>query len=145
MARSGRGVRIIVDTNIFVSGLLSRTGPPGQIVNAVIDGRITALFSEQTFAELEDVLGRARLARFFSRAGVDAQQFLVELHRIAEFLSAGETNLFIRDPKDAPLLALLGTEPPPDALVTGDNDFTEPSYAGVPVLTPALLVEILDQ
>jgi len=136
-------VRAIVDTNIFVSGLLSRTGAPALCVDAVIDGRITAVFSEQTFAELDDVLSRERLGRFFSNAGVDTRRFLTELRRIAEFVTPGQNRLFIRDPKDEPFLALVVTEPLVDALVTGDKDFTEVSYEGVPVYTPALLAQLL--
>jgi hypothetical protein len=44
---------------------------------------------------------------------------------------------------DEPFLALVGIEPLVDVLVTGDKDFTEASYGGVPVYTPALLAEFL--
>ena len=53
--------RAIVDTNVFVSGLIN-PGAPGTIVDAVIDGRITPVFSAETLAELGDV--RPQLQRF---------------------------------------------------------------------------------
>ena len=71
-------------------------------VDAMIDGRITAVFSQQTFAELDDVLSRERLERFFSKAGVDTRHFLTDLRQIAEFVTPGQNRLFIRDPKDEP-------------------------------------------
>ena len=33
-------MRVVVDTNVFVSGLINPRGAPGAIVDAVIEGRI---------------------------------------------------------------------------------------------------------
>jgi putative PIN family toxin of toxin-antitoxin system len=49
-------VRVIVDTNVFVSGLINPGGAPGVVVGAALDGRVTPVFSIETLAELRDVL-----------------------------------------------------------------------------------------
>ncbi|MEK7223500.1 MAG: putative toxin-antitoxin system toxin component, PIN family [Pseudomonadota bacterium] len=54
-------MRVIIDTNVLVSGLISRSGPPAQIINAVLRGEIVPVMSDVTFAELEEVLHRPRL------------------------------------------------------------------------------------
>ena len=36
-------MQVIIDTNIFVSGLLNKKGAPGQIINALLQGDIIAL------------------------------------------------------------------------------------------------------
>jgi hypothetical protein len=41
------GVRVVVDTNVFVSGWINPWGAPGTIVDAVIEGRITHVFSSE--------------------------------------------------------------------------------------------------
>ncbi|WP_295586323.1 putative toxin-antitoxin system toxin component, PIN family [uncultured Lamprocystis sp.] len=64
-------MRAIVDTNILISGLLSKAGVPGKIVDAIVAGRITAVFSSETLAELRDVLTRPRLQPYLTRAKVD--------------------------------------------------------------------------
>ena len=89
------------------------------------------------------MLSRERLEWFFSKGRVDTRHFLTDLLQIAEFVTPGQSRLFIRDPKDEPFLALVGTKPLVDALITGDKDFTEASYGGIPVYTPALLARLL--
>jgi hypothetical protein len=41
-------VRVVIDTNVLVSGLISRSGPPARIVNAVLRGEIVPVMSEAT-------------------------------------------------------------------------------------------------
>jgi putative PIN family toxin of toxin-antitoxin system len=53
LRRCERNVRVVLDTNIIVSGLMSVTSPPAQILNAVRVGQVVAVMSEATFAELE--------------------------------------------------------------------------------------------
>ncbi|TAJ08565.1 MAG: putative toxin-antitoxin system toxin component, PIN family [Nitrospirae bacterium] len=49
-------MRVIVDTNIIVSGLISSSGPPAKIVNALLQGLLIPVLSPDTLAELETVL-----------------------------------------------------------------------------------------
>ena len=51
-------MRVVLDTNILVSGLITSTAPPAQILNALRDGRLVAVMSEATLAELAAVLQR---------------------------------------------------------------------------------------
>lgn len=136
-------MRVILDTNVLVSGLLSRTGPPARVLDAVIDGRLTAVFSPETLAEFREVINRPRLRPYLTRAKVDPQAFMKRLAEIAEMTDVVPCNLPIRDPKDRPFLSLAAGARP-DFLVTGDKDFTADRYAGVPVITAALLARSLD-
>lgn len=56
-------MRVVVDTNILVSGLLSSKGAPARIVDAILHGSVVPIVSEATFAELKDVLSRPKLER----------------------------------------------------------------------------------
>jgi predicted nucleic acid-binding protein len=47
----GTNVRAIVDTNVLVSGLLSKSGAPRTIIDAIVSGRITPAFSAATLDE----------------------------------------------------------------------------------------------
>jgi putative PIN family toxin of toxin-antitoxin system len=58
-------VRVVLDTNIIVSGLMSVTSPPAQILNAIRVGQVVAVMSEATFAELAHVLHRPAVQRYF--------------------------------------------------------------------------------
>lgn len=51
-------MRIVLDTNVLVSALLSRDGPPGRLLAAVKRGDVTPVTSEAQLQELHRVLGR---------------------------------------------------------------------------------------
>jgi putative PIN family toxin of toxin-antitoxin system len=93
-------VRVIVDTNIIVSGLISPTGPPGNIVDALLQGFLVPVMSPATLAELEAVLMRPRLRTLFERAGVEAMEFLTEFRELADIVEPGPTDIAVRDAND---------------------------------------------
>jgi predicted nucleic acid-binding protein len=66
--KPGLKMRLIIDTNIFVSGLLNREGAPGKILDSVLYGDLIAVMSDTTFNELSEVLNRPRLAPYFKKA-----------------------------------------------------------------------------
>jgi len=68
-------VRIMVDTNIFVSGIISKKGTPAKIIEAILEGILVPVMSEATFAELQEVLHRPRLQIYFQRAGITPEFF----------------------------------------------------------------------
>ncbi len=54
-------MRIVVDTNVLVSGLLNADGPPGMVVNRVLSRAVIALYDSRMLAEYREVLARPRL------------------------------------------------------------------------------------
>ncbi len=54
-------MRAVVDTNILVSGLLSPSGPPAQVLAAITAGRLRLVVCAQIVAEYRAVLARPRL------------------------------------------------------------------------------------
>ncbi|MDR3313517.1 MAG: putative toxin-antitoxin system toxin component, PIN family [Oscillospiraceae bacterium] len=53
--------RVVLDTNILVSALLSPTGNPAKIYQLFFTGGLSLVFSADIFAEYHDVLLRPRL------------------------------------------------------------------------------------
>jgi putative PIN family toxin of toxin-antitoxin system len=93
--------RVVVDTNVLVSGALSATGPPGWIVEALIAGALTPVFDSAILAEYRDVLSRVELALPVDR--------VLELIDAIESLGIPVTTTpwpeRLPDPDDAPFLA----------------------------------------
>ena len=54
-------MRIVLDTNVLVSGFLSPHGPPGAILRSVLAGSVTLGFDERILAEYRDLLTRGSL------------------------------------------------------------------------------------
>lgn len=136
-------MRVIVDTNIIVSGLISPTGPPGNIVDALLQGFLVPVMSQATLAELEAVLMRPRLRTLFERAGIEAMEFLTEFRELADIVEPGFTDIPVRDENDRMFLELAAARPPVDFLITGDRDLERKQYADVPVISAALFVKTI--
>ena len=47
----------------------------------------------------------------------------------------------IRDEKDRPFIELAATIPSPEYIITGDKDFEQGNYSGVPVISASLFVQ----
>lgn len=133
-------MRVIIDTNILVSGIISESGTPAKIVDAMLQGQIIPVMSTVTFQELEDVLSKPRLQRYFKRSGISTHEFLANLEKVAEFIQPTPTNAVIRDEKDRPFIELAATVPSPEYIITGDKDFEQANYSGVPVISASLFV-----
>jgi len=133
-------VRVVVDTNVLVSGLISSRGAPARIVEAILDQRIVPIFSKETFSELHAVLGRSKFKRYFTKSGLRVRAVLANLAAVGEFVEPRSVRQKIRDPKDRPFLEVAAALPPPDFIVTGDKDFEDGIYGEVPVLSPAVFI-----
>jgi uncharacterized protein len=53
-------MKIVLDTNVIVSGLISTDGTPAQIINLLINGRITILYDDRILTEYVEVLSRKK-------------------------------------------------------------------------------------
>ena len=135
-------MRVVLDTNVLISGLLFPGGPPSQLVDAWRGGAFDLALSDFMIDEITRVWNH--VAPRLKRTPSDLSDFLdvlalrgelVQLD-VADLASAAATGL--RDPNDVPILATLlcaGS----DWLVTGDKDLLV--LAGsYPILTPAAFV-----
>ena len=132
-------MRLMLDTNVLVSGLLFPGGPPARLVKAWRAGAFDLVICDFVL----DELGRTwqHLAPRLNVAPNDLADFLDTialraevLHIDADMLSRAAA-VELRDPNDLPTLAMLiGSAA--DFLVTGDKDLL--ALAGAyPILSPA--------
>src|SRR5579864_774015 len=112
-------MRVVVDTNVVVSGLLNPHGSPGRILDAVVSQSLTVLHDDRILAEYREVLFRPA----FGFARSDLEVLLEFLDWAGEHISAGPLSVVLPDPTDLPFLevAISGRA---DALITGNiKDF----------------------
>ena len=112
--------RLVLDTNIFISGLISGTGPPARILRAIRDRKVVHLVSDPIVAEYLRVLEYPRIRRFQGItdgfiAGI-AAYLIYETERI-ELTSALKLS---RDPDDDMFLST-AVDGKATLLVSGDK------------------------
>lgn len=127
------GMRVVLDTNVLVSGLAYPGSVPGRIVGAWRQGGLDVALSRYILDELSRVL--PRMSRLTLTAAeildlVDSLRFIADVVEPDE--SHGEV---LRDPADAPVLATWKAANA-QYLITGDKDLLAVA-AKYPVITPA--------
>jgi putative PIN family toxin of toxin-antitoxin system len=115
-------VKVVLDTNVLLSGLMFAEGTPGRIIAAWVEARFEVALSLDQLAEIDRVLEYPKIRR---KLGWDDQQielFIKQLYIRAEVVELGPISVEVsRDPGDAPILATLAAAKA-DVLVTGDGD-----------------------
>ncbi len=77
-------MRVVVDTNVLVSGVISATGSPRALLNAATAHVFDLCTSEVLLAELLAVLSREKFAVRLAQAKITPQRFVDDLRKIAD-------------------------------------------------------------
>jgi putative PIN family toxin of toxin-antitoxin system len=132
---------VVVDTNIFISALLSATGEPRRLFRTILDQQIELLLSESVYAELTTRLLRPKFDRY--RDAEAWNLFLDELIELATWCPDVAIEPICRDPDDDKFLAL-AVSGDADAIISGDKDLLDlRTYDGIPIMTPAAFMQAL--
>lgn len=135
-------VRVVLDTNILISALITRNTPPDRLYQAWLRGEIELVISDTQVAEIHDVLSRPRLRRF-----LDADEADVIVENIATralIITELPVVNVSPDPKDNPVLAsaIAGKA---ELIVSGDKkhmlDLGE--IEGIPIVTARKALELM--
>ena len=115
-------MRVVIDTNLWLSGLMLPGSVPGRIVRAASMAQIMAVLSEPMLQELRLAFHYPRVRPRIALSEEELERYLAELRYIAEMVDiAGSTARVPRDRRDDIVLAtyLAGGA---DYLLTGDDD-----------------------
>ena len=115
-------LRVVLDTNVILSGLMHRTSTPGRVLRAWRDGKYRLVLSEFLLREISMTLARPKLRRLVKWSDNDIKRFELELRAFSEVVEHVPLDFDLpRDPDDTPVLATLIASRA-DVLVTGDGD-----------------------
>lgn len=131
-------MRIVVDTNVLVSGLLSPSGPPGRVLDLLVSRRAFALYDDRILLEYREVLARPRLRI----NPVLAELLLSTIELDGMLVPAPPLPVQLPDPDDLPFLevAVAGAAA---ALVSGNVRHFEAAAGqlSVPLMPPAAFLD----
>ena len=119
-------MRVVLDTNVLASAMLTGGGAPDEVVQSILRGDLHLLIDSRIMAEYDEVTSRLCF-------GLDAKErrmLLDVLDTIAEPVIARLHHLSLPDPDDIPFVevAISGHA---DALVTGKSGIWVPCVRGV--------------
>ena len=109
-------MRVVVDTNVFVSAILSPKGLPAQILDLILSQKIILLVSSPIFEEYAEVLNRKE----FSFSEQIIKEFLEAVGLYAARVSEGLLDHSLPDKDDEMFLAC-AIEGQANFLITGNK------------------------
>ncbi|MGH2557717.1 MAG: putative toxin-antitoxin system toxin component, PIN family [Thermomicrobiales bacterium] len=141
MRPSSAPPRTVVDSNVFVSGMILRRGNPFRLVEAFHAQRFSLILSDARYTELVNVFGRPKIVVKYDVPAEDIDALLSALATSTRVIPRSKLPVQVRDPKDEKILgaALAGAA---DYLVTGDHDLLE--LAGDSRLGGLRIVTVID-
>ena len=139
MPSSLEKIRVVIDTNVWISGQLTLAGVAAELTRFVVQHGLP-VFSDQTFDELKTRLWRSKFDRYLS---VDRRNTLLQEVHVSGFwvdiLPEMADMSFCRDPSDDKFIQL-ALSAKASMLVTGDQDLlvlaADFSSQGLLILTP---------
>jgi putative PIN family toxin of toxin-antitoxin system len=115
-------MRVVIDTNLWLSGLMLPTSVPGLLVRAVVAGEIVAVTSEPLLQEIGAALHYPKVRKRIALTDEQLRRFLTELRYVTEVVDiAGVVAEVPKDRRDDFILATFIASGA-DYLISGDSD-----------------------
>jgi putative PIN family toxin of toxin-antitoxin system len=132
---------VVLDTNVWISGIFFKRGIPSQVLSAWSSGSFEVVFIPETLTELQTKLEQK--VRQFKADPALAEEWLTYISTFGQLVSSpGSITGICRDPKDDKFLEA-AVSANADYIVTGDKDLLSIKlFRGIEVVSPA---EFLDR
>ena len=131
-------MKIVLDTNVLVSGLLTPFGPSGEIVRMVSAGELISYIDARILSEYQEVLHRPKF-----KFNKDHLNMLLDfIKRYGQFVSSLPLKNRLPDPDDEPFLevAIAGKV---RSLITGNIVHYPPLFReGIKIFSPSEFLEV---
>ncbi len=139
-------MRVVLDTNTLVSGVISANGPPRRLLDGARTQAFELCSSATLLAELLDVLARGKFALRLSQAGSTPQDIVNELRRLAHMAAPTTVPRVIKDDPDDDHVLACALSGRADLIVSGDKHLhgLGDEYQGIRIVTPAEAVKVLE-
>jgi len=138
-------LRVVIDTNVIVSGILSRMGAPVEVLKAWRERRYLLLSSPAIVAEVRAVLNYPRIREKYALSDEDIEQAMMLLEHDA-LLVAGSVNTtgsVPSDPTDEMFLAC-AVDGQANVIVSGDHHLLDMGiYRDIQIMSARRFLDLL--
>jgi len=137
-------LKIVLDTNVFVSALINPHGKPAQILNYVFENKIRLFASPSIIEELQPVLSYPKLVKRHGLEKQELKEFISDLLSIMSLVEGKKAiELIVEDPADNNCLSC-AVHAKADFIVSGDTHLLNlGEYQGTQIITPTQFLGVL--
>ena len=140
--------RIVIDTNILVSAILTSEGNPAKILKLVLEGKLNLIISPAILEETRQVFNYPKLAKLMEKNNITRQEvygFLDKMSRVA-LITPGKLDIDVipKDPADNKIIAC-ALEGDADFIISGDHHLTDLKiFQSIKIIDPAAFLKIVN-
>lgn len=140
--------KIVIDTNILVSAILTPEGNPAKILKLVLEGKLNLIISPAILEEIRQVFNYPKLAKLMEKNNITRQEvydFLDKMSRVA-LITPGKLDIDVipKDPADNKIIAC-ALEGDADFIISGDQHLTDLKiFQSIKIIDPAAFLKIVN-
>lgn len=140
-------IRVVLDTNVFVSALLVPDSPPARILELALQGSLRLIISPAILKEIGSVFQYPRLKKSMKKHRLTEEEVADAILKILKVATLTPGEKVVRgaspDPQDDIILSC-AVEGQAEFIVSGDQDLIKlEAYEGIKIVTPAGFLKIL--
>jgi len=138
-------LKIVIDTNVFVSAAITGKGKPAQILKAWREEKLEVIISPEILKEIGQVIFRPKIRKITFWTEKERYQFIEDLARIC-ILTPGSLRLkqVVKHTQDHKFL-VAAIEGKADYIVSGDRHLRDlGAYRGVKIVSVNEFLQILE-
>lgn len=140
-------MKIVLDTNVMVSAILSPRNASAQIMRLVLDDALNLAVSRDILDEAYRVVRYPKLVRLMKKHDIAPEEveYIIERLSAIAVVTPGELTLDViqDDPFDNKILAC-AVESEADFIISGDHHLTDlKEYQGITIVNPATFIAIV--
>ncbi|MFH0844671.1 MAG: putative toxin-antitoxin system toxin component, PIN family [Pseudomonadota bacterium] len=140
-------LKVVLDTNIFVSSLLSETGRPGTVIDAWRARQYLLVTSPPIISEIKRVIEAPSIRKKYGLTGDRIEKPILLLEKDAILVPglSDAARAIPEDPTDEMFLSA-ALDAKADCIVSGDRHLLDlGEYQGIPVLTAHQFLQRLEK
>lgn len=139
-------LRVVLDTNIIVSGLISKRGTPADILKAWRHREFVLLLSTEIILEIERVLDYPKIAKKYGLRPAKQKQVIALFKKYAVLVEPADIKAPISSEPDDDKFLTCAVAGQADFVVSGDSDLLElKTYGGIEVVTGGRFLVALEE
>jgi len=140
-------IRIVIDTNILVSAILTAEGNPAKILKLVLQGKLNLIISPAILEEIRQVLRYPKLVKLMKKNMITLEEVYTFFDKMSKIAVITPGKLDIKaipdDPSDDMVLSC-AVEGEADFIISGDHHLTDLRiFQGIKIVDPAAFLKII--
>ena len=142
-------MRIVFDTNVIVSAVLSKKSKPGRILEMVIQGKFLLVMSPYVWDETKRAFQYPRIVKELKQRDISPGEIKAFLSILKDLSLTVPGNVAVEAVKDDPLdnpIVACAVEGEADFIVSGDHHLTDlEAYRHIKIVDPETFLRIIGQ